>query len=266
MCTDPVEGDDSLPVEAIKRADALKTLRDAPKTRAALMDALDVSRTTIHRIVRDLEARDLLAQTDDEFELSAFGRTVATEVTTYHQRLTAARRLQPFLDTHTDRAVELDVGLFADARVTEQEPTNPYAPVTRFMELLRDSDTLYGFDTTTIAPIFVDEIREEILDGMETDVVYLPTVVEDIVDAYPKAVKAALESGELSLSTHDDLPFGLAIFDDRVGIGGYDNETGMLSVFVDTDNPAARDWALDLYERYHEEAAPLASTDIPDEP
>ncbi|WP_267643230.1 helix-turn-helix transcriptional regulator [Haloarchaeobius amylolyticus] len=266
MGGEQVEGDGSLPVEAIKRADVLETLRDGSKTRADLMKALDVSRTTIHRIVRDLEAQDLLVQSDDEFELSPFGRAVAAEVSTFQQRLTTARRLQPFLATQTDESVDVDVGPFADATITEPGPSNPYAPVARFMELLRKSSTLYGFDTTTIAPIFVDEIREEILDGMTTDVVYLPTVVDDIVEAYPDAVRTALESGELSLSTHEELPFGLAIFDGRIGLGGYDEQTGMLTVFVDTDNPEARDWALDLYERYREEADGLTPADIPGEP
>ncbi|WP_232702691.1 helix-turn-helix transcriptional regulator [Halobacterium wangiae] len=134
------------------------------------------------------------------------------------------------------------------------EPTNPYKPVVRFLERLRESDSIVGFDTTSIAPIFVAEIRDEILGGMEVDVVYLPSVVDDILDTYPDEVRRTVASGNLRLSVHDDLPFGLAIFDDYVGVGGYDEETGMLRAFVGTDDPAAREWALDLYEQYRAEA------------
>lgn len=255
--------DSDLSVTAIKRADALSTLLDGPVDRAELMATLDVSRTTVHRLVRGLEARDLLVQEKNEFTLTAFGRTVAAEVVTYRRRVTAAQRLQPFLETLTHPPVDVELDLFADATLTESKPTNPYAPVARFMHLLRESETLRGFDTTTVAPIYVEDIRSEILGGMETDVVYLSAVVEEMVAAYPEAIAAAAESGKLTLSTHEDLPFGLVVFDDRVGLGGYD-ETGLLSVFVDTDAPAAREWALDRYRDYREEADPIhlaSSTD-----
>lgn len=248
--------DENIPIEALKRADALATLREGPLERSELMSELDVSRTTIHRIVRGLESRKLLTQDGSKFRLTSFGQTVADEVTSYRRRVTAAQRLQPFLETLTNQSVDVDVGLFEEAVLTETKPTNPYAPVARFMELLRESETLYGFDTTTIAPIYVEDIRSEIFGGMETDVVYLSAVVDEMFDAYPEAIASAVESGQLTLSTHDELPFGLAIFDDRVGLGGYD-ETGMLSAFVDTDAQEAREWAETLYRQYRDEAEDL---------
>ena len=248
---------ETLPIELLKRGDALAVLRDGPRSRRELMERLDVSRTTVHRIVRSLEAMELLTGPGGDLELSPFGSAVADEVATYRDRVGAAGRLRSFLETVPDATVGVDVGRFADARVTETKPTSPYGPVGRFMELLSASETLRGFDTTTIAPVYVGEIRDQILGGMETDVTYLPAVVEEIRDAYPEDVATAAESGMLTLRTHEDLPFGLAVFDDRVGLGGYDEETGMLRVFVDTDDPDVREWALDLYRRYRDEATPV---------
>lgn len=245
-----------LALTVLKRADALALLSDAPRTRAELMRELDVSRTTIHRTIRTLEDAVLVEQVNDSFRLTPLGCTVAEDVTAYRRSLQAANHLQPLLETLGDRAGELATEHFADANVAVMEPTNPYKPVVRFIECLRESDTIRGFDTTSIAPIFVAEIREEILGGMEVDVVYLPSVIDDIMDTYPEEVKKTVASGNLRLSTHEELPFGLAIFDDRVGIGGYDEETGMLCVYVDTDDPGAREWALVEYERYRSEATP----------
>ncbi|WP_157533128.1 helix-turn-helix domain-containing protein, partial [Haloferax profundi] len=73
--------DENLPIEALKRADALATLREGPLERSELMRELDVSRTTIHRIVRGLESRDVLVQDGSLFKLTSFGQTVADEVT-----------------------------------------------------------------------------------------------------------------------------------------------------------------------------------------
>lgn len=255
MTGGPIEttGDD-LPSEAVKRAAALTTLRDGPLTRAELVTALGVSRTTVHRTVQSLDARGLLVHPDGKLALSVLGATVADEAATYRRRINAANHLQPFLDTIDELPAGLDVGLFADARVTEMSQTNPYAPIGRFMALLRDSDSLSGFDTTTVAPIFVEEIGDQILGGMETDIIYLPAVVDELTTAYPGATAAAMNSGQLTLWTHDGLPFGLAIFDDCIGLGGYDPDSGVLRAFVDTDDPDARRWALDLFESYRETA------------
>lgn len=248
------ESVDELALTALKRADALELLTDGSRTRAELMSSMDVSRTTIHRTIRTLEGEGLIEQDGESFLLTPLGSTVAREVTTYRKRLRAATHLQPLLETLGDRACELRTEFFADAHVCEMEPTNPYKPVVRFLERLRESDSIVGFDTTSIAPIFVAEIREEILGGMEVDVVYLPSVIDDILETYPEEVKTTVASGNLRLSVHDDLPFGLAIFDEYVGIGGYDEETGMLRAFADTADPEAREWALEQYERYRAEA------------
>lgn len=246
-----------LPLEAVKRGDALAALADGVNRRADLMDELGVSRTTVHRIVRSLESLDVVAQVGHEFRLTALGNRVAAEVAEYRHRLEAAERLQPLLEPLGDAAATLDVVHFADATVTTMGRSNPYAPVQRFMDLLRASTSIRAFDTTTVAPVFVDDIRDEILGGMSVDVVYLPAVAEDIVHTYPEEVRDAMDTGLLTLSTSSDLPFGLAIFDDRIGVGGYDPETGMLRAFADTANPDARDWALDEFRRYRDAAAPF---------
>ncbi|WP_232703278.1 helix-turn-helix transcriptional regulator [Halobacterium wangiae] len=253
----PEGGDNSLPIESIKRADTLDALHEGAMDRADLMATLDVSRTTVHRVVRALEGRGLIVQDGSEFRLTPLGRAVAAEVASFRRGVRTASRLEPLLEAVGDDAAAIDVSLFEDATVTTMAPTNPYGPVGRFMELLVASPSLRGFDTTTIAPVFVDNIRDEILGGMEVDVVYLPAVVDAVVDSYPDEVRAAVDSGRLTLSTHPDLPYGLAIFEDRIGVGGYDAETGMLRAFVDTSDPAAREWALAEYERYREEATVL---------
>lgn len=122
------------------------------------------------------------------------------------------------------------------------------------MELLSGTATLRGFDTTSIAPVFVDEIRAEILGGMTTSVVYLPTVADQIAGSYGEELSNAMASGKLELYTRESLPFGLALFDDSVGLGAYDGQTGMLTVFIDTDEPDALAWGEQFYEFYRDDA------------
>lgn len=52
-------------------------------------------------------------------------------------------------------------------------------------------------------------------------------------------------------------PFGLAIFDDRIGIAVREFDTGVLRAFVDTDDPVARKWADAVYARLTAESVLL---------
>jgi hypothetical protein len=53
---------------------------------------------------------------------------------------------------------------------------------------------------------------------------------------------------------HENLPCGLYVFDDRLTIGGYNRDTDVLRVVIDSDDPDAIDWADTLYSRYRQEA------------
>ena len=245
---------DDVILVAVRRVDALDALSDGPLRRAELEEAIGVSRTTAHRIVRALAEHGLARRTDGRHELTSFGEVVAVEVSRVRGSVGAARSLGPFIDALAGTPFEIDVSRFTGATVTTAGPGDPYAPVSRFMELLVETDVLRGFDTTSIAPIYVDEIRAEILGGMRTSIVYLPEVAERIASAYPGKLRASLESGRLELFTSEELPFGLALFDGRIGLGAYDGETGMLSCFVDTDDPDAILWGETLYEHYRDAA------------
>ena len=74
----------------------------------------------------------------------------------------------------------------------------------------------------------------------------------------------AIDRGHLALRTRGDLPYGLAIFDDRVGIGGYDDATGLMEVFVDTDAPIAREWARRVYASVRADSDPVGGAAGPD--
>ncbi len=245
---------DNLLAVAVKRVGVFEALQSGPRTRSELEADLEVSRATAHRIVRELGDYDLLERTQDGFALTALGETISDEMLSLRATLETANVLKPFLAAADEVLFELDVNQFANRTVTTTTPGDPYQPVTRFMELLTETETLRGFDTTSIAPVFVDGIREQILGGMRTEIVYLPTVADQIAKNYPAALQESIESGELTLWTSEELPFGLALFDDRIGLGAYDETTGILTTFVDTDDAAAIEWGEQLFAHYRDRA------------
>jgi hypothetical protein len=112
-----------------------------------------------------------------------------------------------------------------------------------------------------MAPLAFGDFQEQIFAETDTEIVYLPRVVEGLVDTYPERVREAIDRGHLALRTRDDLPYGLAIFDECVGIGGYDEATGLMQVFVDTDAPIAYEWARKVYAAVRADSDPLTGRD-----
>jgi predicted transcriptional regulator len=141
--------------------------------------------------------------------------------------------------------------------VTVADPDDPYRPVERFVSLVAESETFRGFNTTHMAPLVLGEFHRQVFEGTDAEIVYLPATVETLFETYPERASAAVKEGHLSLRTRDDLPYGLAIFDERVGIGGYDDDTGGMQVFVDTDSPIAFEWAERVYASVRADSEPL---------
>ena len=245
-------------IEVIRRAPVFAALRERPMDRRDLQEHLGVSRPTVHRLTRALADRGFIERVEGEFTLTALGTTVAVATETFEREVETAHRIAPVLSVVETETPPLDVAAFADATVTSAEPGNPYRPVTRFMSLVAETDPLRGLDPAAINPLHLDDIHERILGGMQTEAIFPAGVVTELIEAVPDRMESVLESGNLTLHTHESLPFGLTLCDERVGIGVYDGETGLRRTYVDTDGPAAREWCEAVYESYRDAATPLA--------
>lgn len=235
----------------------LEALRDGPLDRRTVEERLDVSRATGHRLTRWLGDRGLIVREDGEFRLTELGRVVARSVTDFKSEVTAAVRLAPVVEATGGGDVPLPLEAFEGAVVTTSTRGDPHGPMTRYVELVRSTAALRGFDTWAIAPTYMGEVQTRILDGMRTELIDPVDVVEDVMENYPERCVEVCVSGNLSIRLHDSLPFGLALFDDRIGIAVRDPDTGTLRAFVDTDSPAAREWAEAAYDAYRAESVPL---------
>jgi predicted transcriptional regulator len=194
---------------------------------------------------------------DGRFQLTGRGEAIVSEVLRFEANVRTADRLAPLLDRICEDPQEFVVEPFLDATVTEASPSAPYAPAERFVSLVRESDSFRGFNTTHMAPVGIGGFHEEVFEGTDAEIVYLPSVVDALFESYPDRASAAVDRGDLTLRTRDDLPYGLALFDDCVGIGGYDDATGQLEVFVDTDDPVACEWAQRVYTSVRADSEPI---------
>ena len=246
-------------INVIRRLPFLTELRQGPRTRKDLAEALGLSSSTVYRATTELAKAGLVERRKGRHALTGSGEAVTYDAGAFRNRAISAWRLAPLYETLAGCPVEIDPSLFADATVTVAAPGAPYAPVRRFGSLVDETDELVGFDTTAVDPSGFRYLADRIHGGMVTEVVYEPTVVERLAATHPKEVKTLSACDHLDVLVHEDLPFGLALFDDRVGLGGYEMETGVLRTYVDTDDPDALTWAESVYESYREEAVPVGA-------
>lgn len=245
-------------IELIRRAPVLQVLQEeGAADRRELEQHLNVSKSTVHRFTRSLREYGLIERADGKFVLTSLGEVSIAEVTAFGTSIETLWELAPVLEIASANGIDFDVTAFTDATVTIAEPGNPYRPVNRFMSVIRETNTLRGLDPASINPLHLDEIYDRIVTGMHTDVVFRPAVVEELLTSNPDRARTAFESGNLTIRTHDDLPFGLTLADGRIGVGIYGDETGLLRLYVDTDAPAAREWAESVYTDYRDTATEL---------
>lgn len=238
------------------RVAVLDAVAGRPHTRAELRALTGASASTVGRTLSGFEDRCWVERTDRGYVATPLGAFVVEGVTSLLDRMDTERALREVWRWLPTDEIGLDVDLFADAVVTVPEFGSPHRTVDRFTELVEESDTLQGFTPTTVDSDMEVLLRNAI-DGMEAEVVWPPDLADTVLDSQPDRLAEALESGNLTVLTNGEIPCACGLFDDRVGLAGYDRETGMMRATVDTDDPEARRWAEDLYSSYRRDARRL---------
>lgn len=244
---------------SVHRATVLDAVAREPRSRADLLALTGVSQSTMSRMLREFEARNWIRRDGSEYEATPTGAFVAGGLWELVERVHVEQTLRDVWELLPDETSGFTLEMVADAVVTVADADDPYRPVNRFLALVRDTGAFRfaGFNVALLQPC-KDELCRQILDGMPAELIDPPNVVQYIRATCPDQFAETLESGDLTIRVHDDLPqYGIGLFDDRIAISGYDPTTGTVKVLVDTDAPDAREWAETVYETYRRETPTL---------
>ena len=239
---------------------ALAALARRPQSRDDLRALTEASSSTIGRTLREFEERRWLSRDGHQFEATQLGAFVASGMRELIDRLETEQKLRDVWHWLPSEASGFTIEMASDAVVTVAEVDDPYGPVNRFVSLLQETDRFrfVGYDVALLEPC-KDELSQRIIEGMRTEIIDPPSVARYILSTYKEHCSEPLESGNLTVRLHDDLPpYGISLFDDRIAISGYNPDSGTVQVLLDTDAPEAREWAESTYESCRREARPLA--------
>lgn len=245
------------------RAPALIALAVRPRSRSELVEETGVSSSTIRRTIGEFEDRGWVRKTGYQYEATQLGAFVATAMADLLERVETERKLRDVWEWLPGQESDFTIDMCADAVVTVADADDPYRPVNRFRSLLEGTDSFRftGFDVALLEPC-KDDLCERILEGMEAELINPPRVATYIRSNCPELFSEALESGNLSVRLHDDLPtYGVGLFDDRIAISAYDPDSVTVRVLIDTDDPEAREWARSIYDD-HRRTTPTVPLDM----
>lgn len=246
-----------------RRSEVLRALTDGSVTKSQLVDALEISRSTVDRAVRNLESIECITRDDGGFEATATGRLALTEYDRYCERTRTIQTAQAFLDILPADA-PVDTAILHGASISFPTQYAPEEALQPSIELLRESTSIRG--TAPVILSFYPDLFEERMreDGLSVEIIAtedvlatLPTMMSDRVDAFIHHEKISL------YKAGNSLPYALWLMETtdgtHAGITTYD--AGGVAGLLVNDSPAAVEWAEAQYEQYleHAELVPAAS-------
>jgi len=238
------------------RVNALGALSVGPQKRDDLRVATGASNATVGRILTEFETRTWVHRDGHQYELTALGEFIADGFFDLVDRFEIEQSIRGVW-----RWFPAELGftleMFSGATVTRPNEHNPYSPNSRYIELVEASTTLREMGRVPLKPENVRAVLEQAVAGTAVELVFDEESLMYMLGIEPALANEALASGQLVLLTHDDLPGGLAIFDDRVGTCCRDYETGVSRAIIDTDTPEALEHARALYDVYRRDALPF---------
>ena len=243
------------------RVGVLESLRDGPTDRGRLRDATGASSPTIGRVLSDFRDHRWVDRDGAVYALTPLGEFVADRFLALRDEMETEAKLRDVWRWLPLDMPGFSVDLFADAVVSHPGPAYPYEPVERLSHLIESTSTMRGFDSIVYKSSNLETACEAILNGMTFEYVFTPEALEGTFAWNPERMREVAACDHATVYVHDHLPggdrCGLGIVDDRAGICCHDPDTGALVAIIDTDAPAAREWAVSTFERVKAEATPV---------
>ncbi|WP_049984785.1 transcriptional regulator FilR1 domain-containing protein [Halobellus rufus] len=129
----------------------------------------------------------------------------------------------------------------------------------RYLGFWDDTDQVKGARSiSAVPPDIVERIKPKLRGDVAVESVWTATAAEQYLNAYPEIKSLWIaEPNAGMLISPDPIPVQFGLFDDRLTLTVHDEETGHPRALVDTANPAALEWARDLYDYYAARSEPL---------
>lgn len=242
-----------------RRGDILRSLADGGARKCELDDELDVSRSTIDRGIRELEALGMVERSDDGYHRTLSGQVACEEYDRFESRVDGMLDAHEILSVMPSDA-DLDAAVLADAEIVLADRHSPLRPAREQIEIIERATHVRAI-ASAVLPQHVEAYYEGIVErGMHTEIVLSTPVMRRVVGDHDDKFQESLSTGRIDLRQIDtELPYSLMLANTPdgpvMGMLVYVQEG--IKGFVGNDSPRAISWARNRLDDYWSRAEPV---------
>lgn len=244
-----------------RRGQVLRAVDTEGVRKRTLVADLDVSRSTVDRSIRELEAIGFIERADEGgYRRTLPGQLALDEYDNFTARVDGVLSSIDVLSLLPVDA-PCDTKILDDATVVLAERHSPHLPVNHLSDLISRATRVWSV-APAVLPQQVTVYHEQFQAGdLTAQMTLTDAVVERLVSAYGTELRESLQSGHLELRrTSQSLPYSLVAAETPTG-----PEMGLLVYadsgvrgFIGNDDPEAVEWAKQQVESYWQSADPLS--------
>jgi predicted transcriptional regulator len=249
-----------------RRGSVLRAVDAEGVPKRDLVDELSVSRSTIDRAVRELEAVGFIERTDAGYCQTLAGRLALAEYDQFASRMDGLVSSVDILSL-LPADVPCDTCIFEDATVVVPERHSPLVPVEQLGGLVERANHVHAI-APAVLPQQVEVYHRNFVERDLTARLVVTDVVGDrLVSAYGTELSESLDTGQLTIRRSDEsIPYSLVVAetDDGPEMGLLVYTDSGVRGFIGNDAPEAVEWARDLVDRYWTSATPFPNPTVND--
>lgn len=240
----------------LRRREVLGAVVEGTGDKRALVDELDIPRSTLDDVMRELAEAGLVEYADGEWVPTVAGRCAATVHEEYVDRIAGLVDAAGVLEAAPEP--DIDPAVLDGCTVLEAGGALPDWNVTAFTERVREADEFRGLVPQALAG-HVPSVYEAMVGDspVTTELIFDPAVYAELAELYDERTREALDAAHISLYRAPlSVDYGLWVADaEHVGVIVYDNG-GARGIIVNETDPAV-DWALERYREVRDRADPV---------
>lgn len=246
------------------RVAVFEMIAERPRHRDDIRAQSTASRVTIARVLRELEARNWIEHSGNEYAVTPLGEWICDEFSRLVDEVESEHRLRTPLQWLPTDVVTFDVRCLRDAEIILLDGSDATALIRRIVEFHRSGDRIRGIARES-APEAIENHWELTVHGdTRVELVITPEILDSILGHRPSARRfhEMLAEETAHYFVYEDIPISVGIVDGAVGINLTD-EQGTLKGGLKTENETVHSWAVTLFETCRDRARPVKSDAIP---
>ena len=247
------------------RVRILGTLAEEPSTPREVADLTGASRSTIQRILSELEDRGWVRRTDEgSYVATAAGQHVITELVPFVESMETIRELGEAVAALPSDSLSINIQQFSDASVIRPAPNDPNAPGAYFTMSIRDTTEL-SCVVDIAAPLALEKaMQKRVVDG----VLQSEHVLTDRLFRYncryaerAQTWKELTQNGADVYRYDGEVSCNVFILDETIILGETPPD-GEGCVLIETDSEPVQEWAQEFVEEHRARGDPLTGEEF----